>query len=39
MKGYIMPYGFKGFIPSLGKYVLFETEQEYIDFYNEIETD
>lgn len=32
MKGYTVPYGYMGFIPSLNKYLLFASESEYIDY-------
>lgn len=36
MKGYITQEGYFGLVGK--KYVLFATEQEYIDFYKEVET-
>ncbi len=35
MKGYVMPSGYMGYLPSIGKYLLFSTEEEYIEEYNE----
>ena len=30
--GYITSFGYKGWVESLGSYILFATEQEYIDY-------
>lgn len=35
MKGYYVPDGYIGFIPSLGKYWKFESETAYIEFLME----
>lgn len=35
MKGYQVPEGYMGYIPSENKYVLFATEQDYIDTFKE----
>ena len=37
MKGFATAEGYYGFMPSLCKYLLFDTEQEYIDYFNEVE--
>lgn len=37
MKGYTTERGYEGYIPSLGTYMLFDTEGEYNEYYNEIE--
>ena len=33
MKGYYTNFGYMGYIPNLGKYILFATEEEYIELY------
>ena len=33
MKGYVVPSGYMGYLPSVGKYLLFATEEDYIDMY------
>lgn len=35
MKGYNTKYGYYGFLPSAGRYVLFTTEEEYRELYLE----
>lgn len=35
MKGYVVAYGYMGYLPTDGKYLLFSTEEEYIDIYEE----
>ena len=35
--GYPISEGYKGFVPSLRKYLLFDTEEEYIEYFNEME--
>lgn len=35
MKGYIIASGYMGYLPSIGKYLLFPTEEEYVEEYNE----
>lgn len=37
MKGYMTDRGYKGYVPSIGTYLLFETEEEYIRYFNEEE--
>lgn len=37
MKGYVTEHGYKGYIPSIGAYLLFETETEYINYFNDEE--
>lgn len=37
MKGYNVADGYMGYMPSLGNYILFATEQEYEEIYKEIE--
>lgn len=37
MKGYYTPYGYRGYLPSQGKYLLFSCERDYIEYYNEYE--
>lgn len=37
MKGYNVPDGYMGYMPSLGRYILFSTEGEYAEIYKEIE--
>ena len=36
MKGYPTPYGYCGYIN--GQYKLFATEEEYVEYYSEMET-
>ena len=38
-KGYLTDIGYKGFVPSLSKYLPFETEEEYIAYFYEMETE
>lgn len=35
MKGYLVWYGYMGYMPNLGKYILFDTETEYREMYEE----
>lgn len=35
MKGYPTLFGYMGYVPSMHKYVLFATEDEYREFYME----
>lgn len=35
MKGYVVSSGYMGYLPSVGKYLLFATEEEYVEEYNE----
>lgn len=35
--GYVVNNGYRGFIPSLQKYLLFDTEDEYVEYFYEIE--
>lgn len=38
MKGYYVPVGYMGYMPNEGKYILFATEQDYVEaYYEEIE--
>ena len=37
MKGYIVASGYMGYLPSVGKYLLFATEEEYIEVFEEYE--
>lgn len=32
MKGYIVPFGYMGYIPDTNKYQLFASEQEYLEY-------
>lgn len=32
MKGYYIQAGFMGFVPWLGRYILFATEEDYLDW-------
>lgn len=32
MKGYYLPYGYMGYVAKLNKYILFATENDYIDY-------
>lgn len=34
-KGYVIPSGYMGYLPELGKYLLFATEAEYAEAYRE----
>ena len=40
MKGYVVPFGYRGFIPNPngkgGEYMLFATESEYAEIYNDL---
>ena len=36
MKGYIINFGYKGYIPGQG-YILFATQEEYVEMYRELE--
>ena len=35
--GYPISEGYNGYVPSLIKYLLFDTEEEYIEYFNEME--
>jgi len=35
MKGYVVSDGYMGYLPSIGKYLLFPTEEEYVEEYKE----
>lgn len=35
MKGYPVVNGYMGYIPETGKYMLFCTEAEYIEYFND----
>lgn len=35
MKGYITQAGYMGYVPSLGKYLLFVNEEEYQEYIQE----
>lgn len=35
MKGYVVPSGYMGYLPSIDKYLLFPTEEEYVEEYEE----
>jgi len=35
IKGYYTACGYMGYVPELGKYILFPTESEYIDYITE----
>ena len=35
MKGYVVANGYMGYLPSVDKYLLFATEEEYVDIYEE----
>jgi hypothetical protein len=37
MKGFPTDNGYRGYIPSLGKYLLFETEEEYVEYFKATE--
>lgn len=37
MKGYLLGYGYMGYLPSDGKYHEFETEEAYKEYYIEYE--
>lgn len=37
MKGYPVAFGYMGYIPKLGRFVLFSTEAEYEEIYKEYE--
>lgn len=37
MKGYDVPDGHMGYLPSIGKYKLFSTEEEYAEYFRENE--
>jgi len=37
MKGYHTLIGYMGYVPSMGRYVLFATEEEYIELYTSME--
>lgn len=34
MKGYYTNAGFMGFVPWLGRYILFSTESDYVEFFD-----
>lgn len=33
MRGYLTSIGYMGYIPTLGKYRLFATESDYVEWY------
>ena len=33
--GYLVSFGYRGWVESLGRYILFATEQEYLDYIKE----
>lgn len=33
MKGYLVGFGYMGWVPELNRYVLFATESEYEEYY------
>ena len=35
MKGYVIGAGYMGWVESLGRYILFATEEEYKEYYSE----
>lgn len=35
MKGYPVAGGYMGYVPSKGKYIKFETEDVYVEWYRE----
>lgn len=37
MKGYPVSEGYRGFLPSIGKYLLFSSEEDYIEYFRERE--
>jgi len=37
MKGYPVSTGFMGYIPKSETYILFDTEEEYVEYYRERE--
>ena len=37
MKGYVTPVGYCGYIPRLGEYMLFPTEEEYLEYLQDAE--
>lgn len=32
MKGYVIQSGYMGWVPSLGRYILFATEGDYVEY-------
>lgn len=32
MKGYYTPYGYMGYVPATKSYMLFATEQDYLEY-------
>ena len=32
MKGYLVGFGYMGYVPELNKYILFATEDEYVEY-------
>ena len=39
MKGYAIASGYMGYVPSKGKYMLFDTENEYVNWYRETQVE
>ena len=39
MKGYYLPYGYMGYLPSSRKYRLFATMDEYAEVFKELESE
>lgn len=37
MKGYVINIGYMGWVPALGRYLLFATERDYIEYLEEDE--
>ena len=37
MKGYVVAEGYMGYIPSENRYRLFSTEEEYVEYFKEME--
>lgn len=37
MKGYVCPVGYYGYMPSEERWVLFDTESEYAEYFREHE--
>lgn len=35
--GYVTYEGYYGYLPSLRKYLLFDTEEEYVEYFYEME--
>lgn len=36
--GYVVDTGYYGFMPSICKYLLFDTEDEYVEYFREMES-